>query len=396
VCHHRGIRPADRSSEPGLFANPTLPVIGILVAVRLLIGLGAAEGISAITDADFTRFHQIAVSEGRPYRDFEVEYAPVETIAIELLAGGDQRATAARLAGVSLVCDLIAFGGVWYGWGRRTAALYLLIGLPLVPFIYLRLDPLVVALAVWGIAFARRGRERTGGATLALAGLTKLWPLVVAPALLIERRTRAARWFACLFAAGVVAWVAYGSADAIRQVVSFRGATGWEIESTVGSIIWLFTGGPVRIEGGAPRVGSIPGWSRPLLLLMLVAVLAAIWARARDRHVDAAGAPSLAALAALLALSPLFSLQYALWIAPWAAIAWTDTRTARLGRIGLAISLLTGILAFLYTRIEPAQGSLLAVRFGVSGLLLLRDGLCAWIAVAWLRRDPSLNERATP
>ncbi len=297
---------------------------------------------------------------------------------------------------MSLVCDLLAFGGVWYGWSRRTAALYLLIGLPLVPFIAIRLDPLVVALAVWGVALARRGRERAGGATLALAGLTKLWPLVVAPALLIERRMRAARWFACLFVVGVGAWIAYGGTDAIRQVVSFRGATGWEIESTVGSIVWLVTGGPVRIEGGAPRVGQIPGWSRPVLLLVLVAVLAAIWVRARGRHVDAAGAPSLAAVAALLALSPLFSLQYALWLAPWAAVAWTDVRTARAGRIGLAVSLLTGVLAFLYNKIDPAQGSLLWVRLGVGGLLLLRDGLCIWIAVAWLRRDPSLHEPATP
>jgi hypothetical protein len=73
-------------------------VIGILVAVRLLVGLGAAEERGAVTDPDITRFHQIATSEGRPYRNFEV-YAPVETIAIELLAGGDRRATAARLAG---------------------------------------------------------------------------------------------------------------------------------------------------------------------------------------------------------------------------------------------------------------------------------------------------------
>ncbi len=331
-------------------------MIGVLLAVRLLMGVAAGESRSVASDADISRFHQIATADGRPYRDLEVEYAPAETVVIELLARGDLGSTAVRVAVFALACDLFAFAGLWHGWGRRPAALYLLIGLPLVPFIYSRLDPLVVALAIWGLALARRGRERTGGATLALAGLTKLWPLVVAPALLIERRTRAARWFACLFAGGIAAWIGYGGVDAIRQVVSFRGATGWEIESTIGSLVWLFTGGPVRIEGGAPRVGEIPGWSRPLLLLVLVGVLVAIWARARDRRVDAAGAPSLAALAALLALSPLFSLQYALWIAPWAAIAWSDPRTARIGRIGFAVSLLTGIVAFLYVLIEPAQG----------------------------------------
>jgi hypothetical protein len=376
-------------------ANPTNAMIGVLLAVHMLMGVAAADPPSVIADADIVRFHQIATADGRPYRDLEVEYAPAETIAIGFIAGGGLRSTAVRLAALALACDLLAFAGLWYGWGRRSAALYLLIGVPLVPFIYSRLDPLVVGLAIWGLGLARRGRERTGGATLALAGLTKLWPLVVAPALLIERRMRAARWFACLFAAGIAAWIAYGGVDGIRQVVSFRGATGWEIESTIGSIVWLFTGGPFAPEGGAPRVGEIPGWSRPVLLLALVALLAAIWARARQRRVDAAGAPSLAALAALLALSPVFSLQYVLWIAPWAAIAWTDERTARLGRIGFGISVLTGILSFLYERIDPTQINLLSVRWSVIGLLLVRDGLCVWIAVVWLRRDPSLEELAT-
>jgi hypothetical protein len=397
MCHHSLIRTSDRPSEPGLFANPTYVVIGVLLAVRLFMGLAAADSRSMISDVDIARFHQIATSEGRPYRDFDVEYAPAETITIELLAGGDVRSTAERLAALAFTCDMLAFAGLWYGWGRRPAALYLLIGLPLVPFIYSRLDPLVVMLTIWGLAFAHRGRERMGGGTLALAALTKLWPLVVAPALLIERPTRAARWFVCSFAVGVAAWIAFGGVDAVRQVVSFRGATGWEIESTIGAIVWLFTGGPVRLEGGAPRIGEIPGWSRVVLLLVLVTVLAAIWARTRERRVDAAGAPSLAAVAALLALSPLFSLQYALWVAPWAGIAWADARTARIGRIGFAISILTGILAFLYIRIEPTQWNLLSVRWSVTGLLLLRDGLCVWIAVVWLRRDPSLEaELATP
>jgi hypothetical protein len=365
-------------------------VIGVLLVLRLVIGVAAMDSRSAISNTDIARFQQIADTEGLPYRDHVVEFAPAETIAIELLAAGSHRDTAFRLAVLALACDLLAFAGLWYGWGRRPAALYLMIGLPLTPFIYARLDPLVVALAIWGIALARRGRERLGGGTLALASLTKLWPLVVAPALLIGRGVRAARWFACLFGAGIAAWIAFGSVDAIRQVVSFRGATGWEVESTIGAIVWSLTGGPIRLERGAPRIGEIPGWSRVLLLVLLVAALAAIWARARHRDVDPAGAPSFAAVAALLALSPLFSLQYALWIAPWAAIAWSDARTARIGRIGFAISLLTGILAFSYVvPLAETDPSLLTIRWTVIGTLLLRDGLCIWVVVAWLRRVPS-------
>ena len=358
-------------------------MIGVLVAIRLLIGLGAAEGRGAVSDADVGRFHEIATSDGRPYRDFEVEYAPAETIAIHLIASGDRRATAARLALVALTCDLLAFAAVWYGWGRRAAALYLLIGLPLVPFIYVRIDPLVVALAAWGVALARRGKERSGGATLALAAMTKLWPLVVAPAFVVERYERATRWFAGVFAACLAAWLAYGGLDGINQVLSFRGATGWEVESTIGAIVWLATGGPIRHEAGANRIGSVPDWSRVALLVLLIAALIAIWTRARDRDVDAAGGPALAAVAALLALSPLFSLQYALWIVPWAAVAWTDPRTARWGRLGFGVTLLTGVLVFFYIGIDPDQWHL-PIGWIVIVLLLIRDALCLWIAVGWI------------
>lgn len=373
----------DARSEHGLFANPTWVVIGVLVAIRLLIGLGAAEGRGAVSDADVGRFHEIATSDGRPYRDFQVEYAPVETIAIDLIANGDRRATAARLAAVALTCDLLAFAAVWYGWGRRAAALYLLIGLPLVPFIYVRIDALVVALAAWGVALTRRGKERSGGVTLALAAMTKLWPLVVAPAFVVERHERATRWFAGVFAACLAAWFAYGGLDGINQVLSFRGATGWEVGSTIGAIVWLATGGPIRLEAGANRIGTIPDWSRVALLVLLIAALVVIWTRARDRDVDASGGPALAAVAALLALSPLFSLQYALWIVPWAAVAWTDPRTARWGRLGFAVTLVTGVLVFFYIGIDPNQWHL-PIGWIVIVLLLIRDGLCLWIAVGWI------------
>lgn len=100
------IRLTDRPSGPGLFANPTWLVIGDLVAVRWLIGLGAEEGRGVVTSPDVTRFHQIANSERGPYRDFEVEYTPVETIAIGLVANGERRSTAVHLAVVALCAIL--------------------------------------------------------------------------------------------------------------------------------------------------------------------------------------------------------------------------------------------------------------------------------------------------
>ena len=147
--------------------------------------------------------------------------------------------------------------------------------------------------------------------------------------------------------------------------------------------MWLATGGPIRIEAGASRIGSVPDWSRVALLVLLIAALTAIWTRARDRDVDAAGGPALAAVAALLALSPLFSLQYALWLVPWSAVAWIDPRTARWGRLGFVVALLTGVLVFLYIRIDPDQWHQ-PLGWSVFVLVLIRDGLCAWIAIGWI------------
>jgi hypothetical protein len=42
-----------------------------------------------------------------------VEYTPVETIAIGLVANGERRSTAVHLAVVALLCDPLAFGGIW-------------------------------------------------------------------------------------------------------------------------------------------------------------------------------------------------------------------------------------------------------------------------------------------
>src|SRR5262249_56241536 len=104
------------------------------------------------------RSHKIASLEGRPYRDFEVEYPPVMVAAIEVIDGGSFRSTTVRLMWSQLVVDLAIAAVVAWGWGRRAGIAYLVLGLPflLYPFLYLRLDLLSVFLAVLGIALVRR------------------------------------------------------------------------------------------------------------------------------------------------------------------------------------------------------------------------------------------------
>ncbi len=104
---------------------------------------------------DVIRFHNIEISDGRPYRDFEVEYPPVMLAAIEAVDGGNVRSTTVRLMWSQLVVDLAIAAVVAWAWGRRAGIAYLVIGLPflLYPFIGGR----------WARSWASAWRERRPG-----------------------------------------------------------------------------------------------------------------------------------------------------------------------------------------------------------------------------------------
>jgi hypothetical protein len=214
---------------------------------------------------------------------------------------------------------------------------YLALGTPLLVFIYRRTDLLAVALAVAGAAAVERGRERRGGTLFAASILTKLWPVGVIPALMVQRRVRAVRTTIVVLAAGVGTWVLVGGPDAVRQVLTLRGARGWELESTVGAIVWPLTG-EYRYEQGANRTGVIPAWAPVALAVLLLAGLVAVWWKARSAG-DPFGAPALAAVATLMVLSPVLSPQYLVWLVPWAAIASVDAgRLVRLAAVPIVIT----------------------------------------------------------
>ncbi len=317
----------------------------LLIALRVAVCALVIVDVPAFRSAAAGRFHEIAATPGIPYRDFAVEY-PIGELGIATLVGlGSLGAARVILALLALGADLTAFTSVWFGWGLTAARRYLWLGTPLLVFIYRRADLVAVALAVLGLALAeRRGRERSGGAVLGLAGLIKLWPCALVPVVLIGRRVRAAVFFGAVFVGGVAGWFALGGASGITQVTSFRGATGWELESSVGTVVWAATG-DYRFEAGANRTGLVPGWSRVVLLVLLVASVTVVWLQARrlweQRRMDPAGVPSLVVLSIVLVLSPLLSPQYVAWLVPWGAIGAREGR--RWWWMALTPCLLTGI-----------------------------------------------------
>jgi hypothetical protein len=315
-------------------------LFGALLALHLIgaahVVVGTDWSHMNFTTGDNLRYREIAHAHGIAYRDVDVEFPPLSWAAVKIIGAGSSPSASGRaLVALQLACDVAVASALAWAWSKRAAIAWLVL---LVPFlwdgwIFARIDLLSVALAVGGLTLARRGAARTGGAVVGAAVLAKLWPAAVAPGLLIERRRTALWWAAAITAVGGLLWWIVGGTAGLRQVTTFRGAKGWQVESTLGSVLHLLGNSNFRGEAGAARIGTQPGWSRPLLAAAVVAAVAAIWwlaARAARHQRDdqsvavIAALASVAAVAAVLVLAPIISPQYVVWMLPFAAIAVSD------------------------------------------------------------------------
>jgi hypothetical protein len=359
---------------------PSLPlVIGLILvhvgfAIVLIMRAGLAFGSDGID-----RYVEIATGEGRPYVDRQVEYMPVDVLVMEMVVVDSPEGSYRGFVMVALAADLGIGAVLAYGWGSATAVRYLVLSLAALPFLFLTTDLLSVFLAVAGIALAVRGREALGGVTLAAAVLTKVWPAAVIPALFVAGRRRAVV-VACVGAAtGFGAWLFYAGVGGPSQVLTFRGAKGWEVESVVGVVVWIALGRTTTVEQGAPRVGTAPTWARVGLGAALVFGLVALWRKARWWPGRLEGVPATVAVSLVIACSPLFSLGYVTWLLPWSAIAG-DEREHRsfVWASGAAVAL-TGVMAVVYTGTGPVSQPALQT------LILTRNVACLAIIAAWFK-----------
>jgi hypothetical protein len=175
-----------------------------------------------------------------------------------------------------------------------------------------------------------------------------LWPLVLVPMLVVRRSWRALGAFVAASVAGMAGWIAWGGVDGPMQVVTTRGAKGWEFESTIGALVRSVGGTTPQLERYAWRVGEVPDWARILLALAILAAVALVWILATRTKPGGPGvldglAP-LAGITAFLVLSPLLSPQFLAWLLPFAAIAAVhgERLVARLTfvAVGLSVALL--------------------------------------------------------
>ncbi len=341
------------ADAPGRSFRWVWALVAVLVVLRIAAAgylvLSHTDREENILGGDAGRYHEIAETDGTPYRDFDVEYPPVALALIELTNGADRAGTIERLVASQLILDVAVAGLLVWAWDRRTALTYLVLSTPLLafPFLYMRIDLLSVFLALLGLALVRKGWDKAGGASLAVAAYAKVWPVVVMPVLVIERKVRAgAAWVVAMVACGV-AWLVWGGLDGPSQVLTFRGAKGWQVESLVGLVFHVSNPSGSHPEAGAWRTAAeMPGWSHLLLtalsgLTVLIAWWLA-WRRRRDGDDDSVvyGLAPLVCVIGMLVFAPILSPQYVLWFLPFAAIV--AARGNRLmGALALAVTALS-------------------------------------------------------
>jgi hypothetical protein len=295
---------------------------------------------------------------------------PVQTAVVQVVGGRGGGATAAGVALVAVVADAAVAAALARGWGLRAAANYLLLGLPLLGVLYARLDLIAVAFAAWAFALSRRGRDGPAGVALGLAVLSGLWAAFLLPWAVLRRRRPTLVGAAAVLAAGGAAWFIVGGPKGPMQVLSYRGATGWDVQSTVGSLLHAFTNGATFLEGGILRIGFASSAARTAILALVLGVSAIVWLRWRS-HGDPASRPALAVTASILALSPTFPPEWTAILVPWTAIMWDEDRPLALGA-AIAIAL-AGWL-----------GTVSADEQAAAAFVLIRAVVLVWIAATAL------------
>jgi hypothetical protein len=352
----------------------------VLIAVLLVhaVALGISIAESAQPAGDFDRYYEIGSHPGRPYVDYQVEH-PIGTLlifkALARLPGG-RPAFGLGIVVLDLIADAIIVGALIWGWGIAAAAFCAAAIVPVLGLFFNRVDAWSTAAAILAVAAWRRDRPATLGSALAIGALFKLWPLVLATLMIApwrgQRSIRALGAFvaaAAVFGGGAL-WLA--GSKGVLEVLTFRGATGWQIESLIGSLVHLVDAHTMRVESGSWRIGAMSGTAS--IAMFLAAAPICVWSSWRGARLDRVGTGWLAAVATLLALSALLSPQYVIWLAPAAAIAWVDGER-RLALMTAAAILLTQIFWGAYGRVLASDVPVLLV-------VVLRNAVLVAIAVS--------------
>lgn len=357
------------------------------LAVQVPIAvLAAVDG--NLRDGDFDNYYAIGTKPGRPYVDFPVEFpiAAAQTFRTLAPLAGNRERFGIALVAASAAADAAIVAALAWGWGVEAAACFAFVTIPLLDLFVLRMDLWSTALATFAAAAWQRQRPSLAAIAIAAGAAFKLWPLAFLPLLVLPRGGRSRLTpVATVLVAGLVVlcgWLWVAGPMGLYQVLTFRGARGWEVESTVGSVWMLFERSSMRLETGAWRIGTTIG---PVSILMfMLGAVPCLWMIGRGARTGHLGAGWSGGISALLAMSALLSAQFAAWIAPAAGIAWAEEDRR--------VAVLTGIGVFLTNLVYKSFHPLLQGQTRALLTLLLRN----LFLIAFAVHAERLLARATP
>ena len=323
-----------------------------------------------------------------PYLDFPFEYPPLAAIPLWLagLGGTDEPSYATAFAVLMCACAVAGqqlaaqlagaaragfagagaagagfagaaragFAGAGAAGRERVMVAWLLACTPILIGASVRthFDALPIAIALGALLAFARDRASLGFALLGVGTMTKLFPGLLAVVAFVwlfwgRDERRAALRGAAIFTAVVLAISLPFAGAGYVESFTFHLDRPVQIESTPATVLFALGGSdvtgtnlrPDRFKSNGLDGGYADGVER-LFFLLLVGALAAIVAlaarRPDARHLVLCG---FAALLAFVTLGKVFSPQYVIWLAPFAALAWVWRARAVALLVGAAIVL---------------------------------------------------------
>ena len=386
-----------------------------LAGVALLAVFAVATTVGPFADItvnDLYVYEQYArlLHDGQlPYVDFGFEYPPLAALPL-WLAGvfGRDPASIEWTFGVLMALCLVAgqqLAARLAGGGRDGLTVaWLLVLAPVLIGASLRthFDPLPIAIALAGLLALARERHDLGFLLLGLGTMTKLFPGLLAVVALVwlagRGEWRAALRGAAIFAAVIVVISLPLAGAGYIDSFEFHLDRPVQIESTPASVLFALGGSDVTGTNLRPdrfKSNGLDGGHAELvetlfagLLVGALALIVLLAARGRSaRHMVLCG---LAALLAFVTLGKVFSPQYVIWLAPFAALAWVWRQRAVALLVAAAIVLTHVEFPSRYFDLINVQTDVVVIVAARNALLLVALAVLA----TWLARSAARPVRS--
>lgn len=405
-----------RVPRRGTMLRTAIVVLGHLAILLPAAALTVEDAQSWQTDLPlYQTYGEAFAAGGTPYKSFSLEYPPLSLLAFvpPALAGtAEDAAYPVRFAvwmSVFMAASSAAFlhAGGQAGWARRTIVYFALL-IPASPWVLWRFDALPATVTVVALILVHFRLPAAAGVTLAVGGLTKVYPLVVAPVIfaywLARKDSAGARRFLVALTATVglsIVLLASFIPEAARSIIGYHADRTLHIGSLAGAFVSLgralgLVSAEISIDHAS--TGIVSPWSSPALAVSAglgIVALAAVSIRAYRAFARAALGQSVplsllatfavGSLLTFMLAGKVLSVQYAVWLLPAAAALPIPLA----GALVLALVCNLAVYPLLYEQ-------LLVFDVVAIGALNVRNALMVAVLVAIVVGPPASAEASSP